>query len=422
MSSVTIVILVLIGAAILFATELFPVGVTSFAAAMMLFFLGVIDANTAFSGLVNSSVLLFAGMFIIAGSMFETGLADKIGTSVVKMFGGSERQLLAAVMVVSAGLSTFLSNTAVVASLMPVTVSIADSAGYSRAKFLLPMAVAAALGGMNSLVGTPPNTIMHGFMGKAGLSGFGFFEFAWFGIPMTIIGIIYTVTIGVKLLPDRGINADFAPRIVELELDAKGRRRQYLSGIIFVLTVLAMFFETKIKVPIHASAAAGALVLVFTRVITDKQAYRSIDWNTIFLTGGMMPVAAALNKTGAGKLISESILRAFGADPNPLLIVAVLFAVAAILTQFMSNVALAALFGPICIGIGQQLGLDPKAIVLAAGFAASVAFATPVGTPATAIVFGPGNYKFMDFVRYGTPLLIIGWVLAIIILPIAWPF
>lgn len=422
MSQIAITLLILLAAAILFVTERLPVGVTSLSVAVALCLTKVLDPKAAFSGLVDTNVILFAGMFVVAGSLFETGLADIVGAKVVRMFGRSERKLLTAVMTVSALLSTFLSNISVVASLMPVVISIADSAGYSRAKFLLPLAIAAALGGMNSLVGTPPNLIMHSYLEKAGLPGFGFFEFSWYGVPVTILGIVYMVTIGVKLIPERGINADFAPKAIVIATDPAVRRKQYLSGIIFVLTVLGMFFASSIKVPLHVTAVVGALALVFTGVMTDKQAYRSIDWNTIFLTGGMMPMAAALGKTGAGKLISDMALTAFGADPSPLVITAVVFIVAAVLTQFMSNVALAALLGPICIGVAQQLGVNPKAILLAAGFAASVAFATPVGTPATAIVFGPGNYKFIDFVKVGTPLVVLSLILTLIIMPIVWPF
>ena len=423
MSQITITLLVLLCAAAFFVTEKLPVGVTSISAAVALCLLGVIDAKTAFSGLVDTNVILFAGMFVVAGAMFETGLADEIGAKVVRMFGKSERKLLIAVMVVGAALSTFLSNISVVASLMPVVISIADSAGYSRSKFLLPLAIAAALGGMNSLVGTPPNLLVHSYMQKAGLPGFGFFEFAWYGIPVTIVGIIYMATIGIKLIPDRGNSADFAHRAFsKTAMDSVARRKQYLSGGIFVLTVLGMFFASTIKVPLHVTAVVGALSLVFTGVMTDKQAYRSIDWNTILLTGGMMPVAAALAKTGAGKLISDITLSAFGTNPNPLLLTGAIFIVAAILTQFMSNVALTALLGPICIGVAQQMGVDPKSLVLAAGFASSVAFATPVGTPATAIVFGPGNYKFIDFVKVGTPLLVLAFILEMIISPLIWPF
>ena len=144
MSQITITLLVLLCAAAFFVTEKLPVGVTSISAAVALCLLGVIDAKTAFSGLVDTNVILFAGMFVVAGAMFETGLADEIGAKVVRMFGKSERKLLIAVMVVGAALSTFLSNISVVASLMPVVISIADSAGYSRSKFLLPLAIAAA--------------------------------------------------------------------------------------------------------------------------------------------------------------------------------------------------------------------------------------------------------------------------------------
>ncbi len=425
LSGLTITIIILAVAAVFFVTEVTPVGVTSFTVSVALYLTGILDVRTAFSGLIDQSVLLFAGMFVVAGSLFETGLADEIGQRIVRAFGKSESKLLAAVMVVAALLSIFLSNTAVTASLMPVVISIADSAGYSRAKFLLPLAISTALGGTVSLVGTPPNVIADGFLRKAGYE-MGFMEFSWYGVPLTIAGILFLLTIGRRFLPDRPLSpeeiAESAKRLENLKNSSSNKRKQVFASIVFVLTVLGMFFSSQIKVPIQVVAVVGALALVFTRTMTDKQAYKSIDWNTIFLTGGMMPMAVALEKTGAGKLISTTVLTAFGDSPEPLIVTAALFIISGVLTQFMSNVALAALLCPIAINIALQMGVNPKSFVLAASFAANSAFATPVGTPATAIVFGPGKYKFMDYVKIGTPILVISFILCVIIMPLAWPF
>ncbi|MDR2006067.1 MAG: SLC13 family permease [Acidaminococcales bacterium] len=424
MSAITVTIIILAVAAVLFVSEVVPVGVTSLSVSTALFLTGILNAQTAFSGLVDSNVILFAGMFVVAGALFETGLADEIGQNIVRAFGKSERKLLAAVMIVSAILSIFLSNIAVTASLMPVVISIADSAGYARSKFLLPLAIATALGGTISLVGTPPNLIVHSYLEKSGMQGFGFLEFAWYGIPLTVVGIIYMLFIGVKLLPERPLTGEELEKAAQRVQALKNadKTKQYIAAIVFALTVTGMFFNRQIGLPLQVVAVIGALSLVYMKVLTDKQAYRSIDWNTIFLTGGMMPMAAALDKTGAGKLISNWVLTAFGDNPSPLFITLAIFTVGAVLTQFMSNVALAALLGPIAIGVAVEMGVNPKAMILAASFASSCAFVTPVGTPATAIVFGPGKYHFVDFVKAGAPLLIISGLLAAVILPLAWPF
>ena len=161
---------------------------------------------------------------------------------------------------------------------------------------------------------------------------------------------------------------------------------------------------------------------VLTGCLTEKQAYASIDWVTIFLFAGMMPVSTAMDKTGAGKMIAEWTVSLMGGSPSPLVVTAILFILSCGLTQFMSNTASAALLCPIGIAISQQLGADPKAVLMAIAVAASCAFASPVGTPPNTLVLGPGGYKFMDYVKAGTGLVIVSFIVSLVVIPIVWPF
>lgn len=170
------------------------------------------------------------------------------------------------------------------------------------------------------------------------------------------------------------------------------------------------------------TAIIGALVCVLTGCLTEKQAYSSIDWVTIFLFAGMMPVSTAMDKTGAGKLIANWAVGLMGGEPTPLIVTIVLFSISCFLTQFMSNTASAALLCPIGIAIAKQLNADPKAVVMAIAVAASCAFATPVGTPPCTLVLGPGGYKFMDYVKCGTGLMLVCFVVSLIVIPMVWPF
>ena len=154
--------------------------------------------------------------------------------------------------------------------------------------------------------------------------------------------------------------------------------------------------------------------------MTEKQAYASIDWVTIFLFAGMMPVSTAMDKTGAGKMIAEWTVGLMGGSPSPLIVTAVLFILSCCLTQFMSNTASAALLCPIGVAISKQLECDPKA-VMAIAVAASCAFASPVLLRNT-LFLGPGGYKFMDYVKAGTGLVIVSFIVSIIVIPIVWPF
>ena len=159
-----------------------------------------------------------------------------------------------------------------------------------------------------------------------------------------------------------------------------------------------------------------------TGCLTEKQAYASIDWVTIFLFAGMMPVSEAMDKTGAGKLIAEWTVSLMGGSPSPMFVTAILFILSCGLTQFMSNTASSALLCPIGLAISKQLGADPKAVLMAIAVAASCAFATPVGTPPNTLVLGPGGYKFMDYVKAGTGLVIVAFIVSLVVIPMVWPF
>ena len=136
----------------------------------------------------------------------------------------------------------------------------------------------------------------------------------------------------------------------------------------------------------------------------------------------MLSVATAMDKTGAGKLIADTVVGMMGSNPNPYVLTAVLFLISNILTQFMSNTASAALLAPIGISIAQSIGVDPKPVLMALGIAASMAFATPMATPPNTLVLGPGNFTFNDYVKVGVPMCVLSLVVSVIIIPIMWPF
>ncbi len=406
--------------ALLFVTELIPLAVTATGAAIACGLLGLIPAKQVFSGLSNSTVVLFAGMFVVGASMFYTGLAQEIGNTVVKMCGTGENSLMFGLMIVGTVLSAVLSNTGTAACLLPVALGICSAAKIPASRQLMPLAFACGWGGIITMVGTPPNIIATGAMTAAGLEPFGFFEFAWIGIPVSVAGMLYMMFVGKYLLPNKQLDAD---QEIEQEVEANeiSRSKQMVSGVILLGVILVMAVGIP-GVSLEMAAIIGALLCVLTGCLTEKQAYASIDWVTIFLFAGMMPVSSAMDKTGAGKLIAEWTVGLMGGAPSPLVVTGVLFILSCGLTQFMSNTASAALLCPIGIAISQNLGADPKAVLMAIAVAASCAFATPVGTPPNTLVLGPGGYKFMDYVKAGTGLVLVAFVVSLVVIPMVWPF
>lgn len=407
-------------AIIFFFTELIPLAVTSLLIPVALYILGAVEAKTAFSGLSNSTVVLFGGMFIVGGALFETGVAKTMGDYVVKVSKGNVFIMMIGMMMVTGALSSVLSNTSTVAVLLPVCVGIADAGGFSRAKLLMPVAMLASAGGMISLVGTPPNGTANAVIMEAGLEPFGFFEFAWVGLPVTIVAILYMALIGHRLLPSEeqtGITE--LEDVEDFDFVELPKSKKIMASAIMLITVLIMFTEI---LPPHIAAVAGAMACIITGCIGEMEAYHSIDWVTIFLFAGTLSLAAAMSETGAGMLIAEQVINIMGGNTNPYFLMTILFVVAAGLTQFMSNTAAAALLAPIGLSIAQAIGADPKAIVLAIGIACSAAYCTPIATPPNTLVLGPANLRFVDYVKVGTPLLVLTYFVCILVIPRVWPF
>lgn len=429
MSPAVQTLIVLAIMAVFFVTEIIPLAITSLGGAIALALMGIISSKEAFSGLSDSTVVLFAGMFVVGGALFYTGLAQKIGETVVSKAGTSENGLMLAIMGVTATMSAFLSNTGTAAALLPVVVGICSVAKIPASRQLMPLAFAAGIGGIITVVGTPPNIIVNGTLNKAGITPFGFFEFAWIGIPLTIATILFMMTIGKRFLPNHIIE-DVGE--VEQEVSAgevsNDPKKQLYSGLILGGVIVLMILGDTLKsnfginLPLSLVAVVGAMLCVLTGCLGEKQAYTSIDWVTIFLFAGMMPVAGAMDKSGAGQLIANAVLGVMGSDPSPYFATAVLFILSCLLTQFMSNTASCALLAPIGIAIAKGMGADPHAVLMAIGVAASCAFGTPVGTPPNTLVLGPGQYKFMDYVKAGVPLIIVCFIVSILIIPMVWPF
>lgn len=417
MSQSTITLLFLAFAVIMFVLEKIPLALTATIVAVGLNVTGVLSASDAFAGYVNSNVILCVGMFVVGQALFETGMAHRIG-GLVTRFAKSERILIVAIMVIVGIMSGFLSNTGTAAVLIPVVCGIADQSGYSRGKLLMPLVFAAALGGNLSIIGAPGNLMGINALNEMGVRT-GFFEYIAVGAPMLILGIVYFAVIGYKFLPDSKGEGDTGARH---DYSQVPQWKQITSLVVLVVVILAMIFEEQIGIKLQVSACIGAAFLVLTGVISEKAALQSIDLKVVLLFGGSLALAKALETTGAGSLIADTIVGALGENPNPIILLLVIFIVGCALTNFMSNTATTALMVPIAVSLSQSLGADPRAMIIATVISCSCAYATPIGMPANTMVVGLGGYKFKDYVKAGLPLIGVSFVICMILLPILYPF
>lgn len=197
------------------------------------------------------------------------------------------------------------------------------------------------------------------------------------------------------------------------------RKRKVLQAVAIVAGVVLTAALNIL--PILVGAIAGSILMLLTRCLDLEDAYKAIEWKVIFLLAGVLSLGAALEKTGAALLISDALIAGVG-PWGPVALLAAFFLLTTLLTNVMSNNAAAALLAPIALAAAASLGLSPRPLLMAVTFAASLSFMTPVGYQTNTLIYGPGQYKFADFLRAGTPLNLLFWVLATLLIPVFWPF
>tara|TARA_B100001758_G_scaffold52639_1_gene43050 strand:- start:1588 stop:3381 length:1794 start_codon:yes stop_codon:yes gene_type:complete len=211
--------------------------------------------------------------------------------------------------------------------------------------------------------------------------------------------------------------------IVLGEVDAELRKQRFwwmtIVVIIGTITLAALGY-----MPIVKSAMLGVVILLALRILTPQESYQSINWQVIILISALIPVGIVIQKTGTADWIAgfiSSATRSVDVEWQPRVLLALIYFITIFLTEISSNAATAIIMTPISLAVAQQMGFDPRAFVFAVAFAASASFITPVGYQTNLMVYGPGGYKFSDYIRVGFPLALIFWVMAIFILPILWP-
>ena len=404
---------ILVIAAIMFFTEVVPLPITALLVPVALSLTNVISSKVAFSYFGDPTVVLFMAMFIVGEATFITGFADKVGALAVRLSKGNPIKLLVYAMAAVGLLSSVLSNTGTTVVAVPMILGMCMKAKLAPGKVLRPVAFAASLGGTVTLVGTPPNGIINSMLSQTGQTPFGFFEFGLIGIPLLVAGLLYYGLIGHRFLPE-GRQIDDA--VLSEEAQPRRENKMWHAMAVFAFVVFMMASEL---VPLTTAAMFGACMMVITGCMTMREAFRSVDWTTIFLFAGMLSMSAAMDKSGAAAIVANAVVSTVS---DPWLLMLVCCALTAIITNFMSNTATAALMAPLALPIALGSGISPLPIIMGIAMSASACFLTPIATPPNTIVLGPGRYTFLDYVKAGWPLQLITLIMCWLLIPLIWPF
>lgn len=415
-------------------TEAVPLGVTALLPLALLPALGVLTPARASAPYANELIFLFLAGFLLARALEHWRAHERLAYAIVKRTGLDGPRMLLGVMLATGILSMWISNTATAAMMYPIALALggfvpAGAAGdRTRTALMLGIAFAASIGGMGTLIGTPPNLIMAAAAESIGGRRIGFGEYFLIGVPAVLV-LLPTAWLLLSFVTCRGMaGADpTARRLVDERHDTLGplvgsERRVVL---VFALTALGWVWPGEKPLTDTAIGLLGAVLLFVvpssgpgaSRPLLQWEEARTIPWDVLLLFGGGLSLAAGMEASGLTARLAGS-LAGLGGLPRPLIYLA-LAALVVALSELASNTAVAALMMPLVASLGGATGIPPLELIVVTGLAASLGFALPVATPPNAIAFGSGFVPVRTMFRAGILLDLVG-ILAVVLLAALW--
>ncbi|MBO4463175.1 MAG: SLC13 family permease [Prevotella sp.] len=456
----------------------------------ILYVTGVLDAKEAFSGFSSTSVIVIGVLFVVVAGLTHTGVLQWIVKHLLgqpKTYSKSVMRLMLPV----AALSSFLSNTTVVALFVGIVKMWSKKLNISPSKLLIPLSYASGMGGVCTLIGTPPNLIISGLYADHTGTVMNVLATTIPGLFCLCIGVLSIIAMR-RLLPDRKApesdSEDTAEYTVEMLvpsnnkfigetlgyaglLNVKGGRlikmrhfdnvavpvneNEFIMGgdhlvfagnikdilelqdthglmkgeevlnigpktLVSTIIMIAMVVLSALGVmPLLQCAFIAAAAMLLLRCCSPNQAMKAINWDILMVFAGSVVLGLAIQKTGIAERLAFGILDICGT--NPIVVMAAICFVGTFITEFISNTAAGAMFFPIMYEAAEKLGYEPYPFLIALMVSVSSSFATPIGSPTHMLVYGPGGYRFSDFMRIGLLMNLIILAANIFIVNIVYP-
>ncbi len=418
----------LVFAVTMWATEAVPLAVTSLIILFAQPLIGVESFENAVIGFANPILFLMIGGFIMAEAIRRSGLAQRFTYYLLGRLGTSpERGLF--VSIFSTGLlSAWIENVVAFAMLLPIIKEIVDIMGCSEPEkgksnyakaMILGASFGSLAGGFGTEIGTAPNLM------AAAYTSIPFLNWMIFGLPLSIAMLLVTWFLLMRIFPSEVRALENGDALIGERIRMMGSmsRDEKLSAGILLFAILLWVTAGFTGINSYSVSLIAAVMFIFAGVITWKDAQKNIDWGLVVFFGGALSLGSALLKTGAAAWIIDKLVGMLGSDPSTVIVMLVLMAVAVIITQVMSNIALSAILVPLSVTLASAQHQPIGVYAVPVAIACSLSFMLPMADPTVAMAYGSGYVKLRDIPRAGIPIIAVGIILTVLVITtLAVPF
>ena len=422
---ITLIILVVFIVAML--SGKFAFGVVSMACAILLALTGVVSPLEAFSSFSNQNILLMGGMFILAYAFGKTSVVDWIQKKLLSKGGGkSNLAIVATILIISVLLAQYIaSQVSVMLIMMAFLMSLGNTGSVTTSRMMLPMTfcVTMWLGRLPiGAMGVSGYIMYNGYIEAAGgtdlLNMFSTIKASWLPAGASLIYCIFTY----KMLPNKEADLSaFNQRGKGGEKQKLSKRQEIIIYVCFIGAIIAMLCGNWIGQFMYIAPAIAAVVMILLGAISNREALSCLANDALFMAAGIFVLADALTNSGAGNLIGNTVINILGGNPSPLLILTVVAVASAIMTTFTSNTATILVLVPIVCNICVTAGYDPRACILCCMTCSLSSVITPMASNGAAVAYSAANLSIKDTIKWSVPLTVLTVVCAIINAYIAYP-
>ena len=415
---------------VLFVWNRIPIAVTALIGLIAMVLTGTVSFNDGFKNFGSSTITLICAMMVVGKATFQTGLAQWAGEKVISSARGNERLVVLLATAMTAVASAFLSNIATLAIMISILTGVCSAKnGVRFMNVILPVSMAAVIGGSATLIGSTTQLTAQGILEEYTGSGFSFSTFA---VPAGIICVILVLycgfigyPLGKKIWGDREEYGETPVSRADEAVPEPDKRKMKVMAVIFIATILMFIFCEQIKTVIPNMNIAivsliGCVLSIVTGCIDRKTAVSSVNWSLAVWFCASLGMAAGLEESGGGALLANWFISLFGKDASPAVLYAAFVILVVVMTQFLSNSTVLAIILPVVFSITAELGLNTFSFAVGLTIAGATAVATPLANTTIGMSM-VAKYRFSDYLKYAGPFTVMAVLVLLLVVPALWP-